>query len=106
MQPNKTQFSHPNGQRMQFSKPNIFEVDLHDDSIRSRCAHYNSVRRLLISLERVSFGCPPPSLSLDSHHPHQIRCSTRIVFGSFCGAFAISLLVFLLWCDVPGGALR
>lgn len=36
MKPNETQFSHPNGQRLQFSKPNIFEVDLHDESIRSR----------------------------------------------------------------------
>eukprot|EP00904_Undaria_pinnatifida_P010183 jgi/Undpi1/6295/HiC_scaffold_20.g08778.m1 len=36
MRPNETQFSHPNGQRMQFSKPNIFEVDLHDDAIRTR----------------------------------------------------------------------
>lgn len=36
MKPNETQFSHPNGQRLQFSKPNIFEVDLHDDSIRTR----------------------------------------------------------------------
>ncbi|CAM9546979.1 unnamed protein product [Hapterophycus canaliculatus] len=36
MRPNETQFSHPNGQRLQFSKPNIFEVDLHDDSVRTR----------------------------------------------------------------------
>ena len=56
MKPNETQFSHPNGQRLQFSKPNIFEVDLHDDSIRTRYPPSSS-----LSLVSSFFFCVLPA---------------------------------------------
>ncbi|CAM9199670.1 unnamed protein product [Sphacelaria rigidula] len=43
MKPNETRFSHPNGQQFQFSKPNIFEVDLHEKDIRDRVPEMNAL---------------------------------------------------------------
>ncbi|CAM9593023.1 unnamed protein product [Ascophyllum nodosum] len=43
MRANETHFSHPSGQRFQFSKPNIFEVDLHDASVRNRLPELNAL---------------------------------------------------------------
>ncbi|CAN0155733.1 unnamed protein product [Discosporangium mesarthrocarpum] len=36
MLPNETQFSHPDGRKMKFSKPHISEVDLHDRQLREK----------------------------------------------------------------------
>ncbi|CAM9459011.1 unnamed protein product, partial [Chrysoparadoxa australica] len=36
LQPNKTQFTHPDGTTMCYSKPHIFEADLHDEVLRAK----------------------------------------------------------------------
>lgn len=55
MKPNETHFSHPSGQRFQFSKPNIFEVDLHDQDTRDRQV-YQSVDKLALTRFRDFLG--------------------------------------------------
>ncbi len=91
MRPNETQFSHPNGQRLQFSKPNIFEVDLHDDSIRSRCdpwctdyCHPGALTPIaFLSYLKKGFGRPPPSLESVSG----IRTTPLDTFNTPTGRF-------------------
>eukprot|EP00752_Nemacystus_decipiens_P010511 g9361.t1 len=58
MKPNETQFSHPNGQRLQFSKPHIFEVDLHDDSIRTRLPEMNALFHQEALVEALAAAFP------------------------------------------------
>ncbi|CAB1120253.1 unnamed protein product [Ectocarpus sp. CCAP 1310/34] len=58
MRPNETQFSHPNGQRLQFSKPNIFEVDLHDESIRNRLPEMNALFHQEALVEALAAAFP------------------------------------------------